>query len=53
MLDFGHWTLSAGRWTLVAERWTPDSGLLTLGSEHWALSLTVSEQNQKPVSGSG
>ena len=42
---FGRWTLDAGLWTL-------DSTLWTLGSGHWTLSLTVSEQNQNPVSDS-
>ena len=41
-----------GLWTqkLNARLWTLDATLWTLGSEHWTLSLTVSEQNQNPVS---
>ena len=55
------WTLDSGRWTLDAGSWTLDSGLWpfdatlaipTLGSGHRTLSLTVLEQNQKPVSDS-
>ena len=42
-LDPGHWTLDAGIWTLGAIFWT-------LSSRHCTLSLTVSEQNQNPVS---
>ena len=49
-LDFGRWTLDAGFWTLDAGRWTLDAILCTLGFGHWTLSLTVLEQNQKPVS---
>ena len=51
-LDSGPWTLDAGRWTLNAGLWTLDSRCRTLGSWHWRLSLTVLEQNQKPVSDS-
>ena len=66
-LDSGCWTLDAGRWTLDSELWTLDSGRWTLGFRRctldaihfgrWALatgrlSLTVLEQNQKPVSDS-
>ena len=55
----GLWTLDSGRWTLDAGRWTMDPGLSTLdaklrklGSGHWTLLLTGSEQNQNPVSDS-
>ena len=48
----GLWTLDAGLWTLDSGLWTLDATLWTLGSGHWTLSLTVSEQNQKPVSDS-
>ena len=65
-LDTRPWTLDAGLWTLDAGLWTLDPGLsmldvgrwtlhatrLTLGSGHWTISLTVLEQNQKPVSDS-
>ena len=52
VLDGGLWTLDAGPWTLDSRRWTLDATLWTLSSEHWTLSLTVLEQNQKPVSDS-
>ena len=52
MLDSGCWTLDSGLSTLDVGRWTLDATLWTLGSEHWTLSLTVLEQNQKPVSDS-
>ena len=52
MLDSGRWTLDAELWTLDSGRWTLDTTLCTLGSGHWTLSLTVLEQNQKPVSDS-
>ena len=48
----GLWALDAGPWTLNAGRWTLDPTIWTLGSGHWTLSLTVLEQNQKPVSDS-
>ena len=51
-LDYRRWTLDAGPWTLDAGRWTLDATLWTVGSGHWTLSLTVLEQNQKPVSDS-
>ena len=51
-LDAGLLTLDAGPWTLDSRRWTLDATLWTLGSGHWTLSLTVLEQNQKPVSDS-
>ena len=51
-LDSGLWTLDTGLWTLDAGRWMLDASLWTLGSGHWTLSLTVLEQNQKPVSDS-
>ena len=38
------------RHTEIPGLWTLDATLWTLGSEHWTLSLTVSEQNQNPVS---
>ena len=57
--DAGIWTLDARLWTLVSGLWTLDAWLWVLdaipwmlGSEHWTLSLTVSEQNQSPVSDS-
>ena len=51
-LDSGCWTLDAGSWTLHSRGWTLDATLWTLGSGSWTLSLTVLEQNQKPVSDS-
>ena len=53
-LDAGSWTLDHGRWILDAglSLWTLDATLWTLDSGHWSLSLTVLEQNQKPVSDS-
>ena len=58
-LDSGRWTLNpglwthdAGRWMLDVGCWTLDATLWTLGSGRWTLSLTVLEQNQKPVSDS-
>ena len=41
---------SVERWTLDDGLWTLDATLLTLGSGHWTLSSTVSEQNQNPIS---
>ena len=46
------WTLDAGLWKLDSRRWTLDAILRTLGSGHRTLSLTVLEQNQKPISDS-
>ena len=58
-LDAGLWMLDSGCWTLDGRlsmldvgRWTLDATLWTLGVGHCALSLTVLEQNQKPVSDS-
>ena len=58
-LDAGLWMLDSGCWTLDGRlsmldvgRWTLDVTLWTLGIRHCALSLTVLEQNQKPVSDS-
>ena len=51
-LDSGRWTLDSGHSTVDVGRWTLDATLCTLGSGHWTLSLTVLEQNQKPVSDS-
>ena len=56
-LDIGHWTLISGLWTLDSRLWILDTGLCmldaahwTLGPGHWALLVTVSKQNQTPVS---
>ena len=67
ILDAGPWTLDPGPWTLDAGLWMLHFGGWSLGtghclktlihyltvSEHWTLfHLSVSEQNQKPVSDS-
>ena len=54
MAYWNSWTLDAGvgRWTLDSGLWTFDATLWMLRSGHWALPLTVSEQNQDPVSDS-
>ena len=49
MLESGLWTSDAGLGTRI---WTLNATLWTLDSGHWTLSLTVSEQNQNPVSDS-
>ena len=52
-MDAGLWTLDYGHWTLDPWRWTLDPGCYTLDAEssgHWALLLTVVEQNQNLVS---
>ena len=48
------WTLdgSIGLWTLDTGLWTLDATLKKLGTGHWTLLLTSSEQNQNPVSDS-
>ena len=51
-LDYGRWTLGAGLWKLDSGTWTLDALLWTLDTGNWTLSLTVSEQNQNPVSDS-
>ena len=58
-LDAGLWTLDSERCTLDSGRWNLDAGIWTLdatrrklGSGHYTLLSTGSEQNQNPVSGS-
>ena len=57
MLDPGCWTVDSWYWILDSGRWTLDAGILrldatlwTLAYRHWTLSLTVSKQNQNPIS---
>ena len=51
-LNAGQQTLNAGRWSMDVGRWMLDATIWTLSSGYWTLSLTVLEQNQKPVSDS-
>ena len=51
-LDARLWTLNIGLWTLDAGLWRQDATLNKLGTEHWTLLLTGSEQSQNTVSDS-
>ena len=51
-LDSERCTLDSGRWNLDAGIWTLDATRRKLGSGHYTLLSTGSEQNQNPVSGS-